>query len=98
MRRAVAICQLRSHIRLPRSISQFQQMYLSGSAGSGCVKEACEVGFTDRRLAGSDVIQLSRQHPLFQIADQMEEVVEGIDDEKQRLVMIDLERLIDRPF
>src|SRR6476620_532040 len=62
------------------------------------VEEALEVLFDDYRLARGDVAQLAVFHPLLQPVDQAEQVIEGIHDEQQRLVVVDLESLVDSPL
>src|SRR6266850_3113511 len=61
-------------------------------------KEALQIVLVHAWLTGRHVVQLAGLHPLFKFVYQTEQVIERIDYEKQRLVMIDLERLIDRPF
>src|SRR5579884_4131513 len=68
------------------------------SAGDFGMQEALQVRLADRRLAGRHIVELAGKHPLFQIADEVEEVVERVHDKEQRLVVIDLERLVDRPL
>ena len=40
---------------------------------------------------GRDVVELAGEHPLLELGDQREQVVERIDDVEQRLVVVDLE-------
>ena len=55
------------------------------------VQEALQVFFVHFRLARRDVVQLAGLHPVFQLIHQAEQMVEGVDDEQQRLVVVDLE-------
>ena len=45
-----------------------------------------------------DVVQFACLHPLFQTVHQAEKMLEGLHDEQQRLIVVDLESLIDCPF
>src|SRR5262245_64080887 len=63
----------------------------AGRWGLVAVEEAREVGLADLGIAGRDVVELSGEHPLFELGDQREQVVERIDDEHQGLVEMDLE-------
>src|SRR5687768_1556127 len=61
-------------------------------------EEALQVRLLDLRLARRDVVELAFLHPLFEALDLAEEVLEGVDDEQQGLVVIDLEVLVDHPL
>lgn len=61
-------------------------------------EKALKILLVHCRLTRRDVVQLSVTHPFLQLIHQAEQVVERIHNEQQRLVMIDLESLIDRPF
>src|SRR5947209_4615253 len=68
------------------------------AAGGIGVEEAPEVPLVHGGLAGRHVVQLAVSHPAFEGVNQAEEVVEGIHHEKERLVMVDLETLVDDPL
>ena len=57
-----------------------------------------QVDFVDFRLPRSYMVQLPGFHPPLKFIHQTVQVIEGIDDEQQRLVVVDLEPLVDRPF
>ncbi len=61
-------------------------------------KEGCQVALADRGLPRADIVEPAGLHPFRQPAHFTEEMVEGIHDEEQRLVVIDLEVLVDDPF
>src|SRR6516225_3793452 len=62
------------------------------------IEEAVDIGLFEQWLTGGDVIELAVAHPLLQPTDQIEEVVERVDYEQERLVAIDFKGLIDDPF
>ncbi len=47
---------------------------------------------------GGDVVELAAADPVFELVDQLVEVLERVDDEQQRLVVVDLEVLVDHPL
>ena len=57
-----------------------------------------QIPFVDLGLARADVAHSPLEHPLGQPVDLPEEMLEGIDDEEQRLVVVDLEVLVDHPI
>src|ERR1041385_8244533 len=68
-----------------------------GAADPG-LQETLDIGRAHLGLAGGDVVELPLLHPLLELADQVEEVVERVDDEEEGLVVIDLEVLVDHPL
>src|SRR5690242_13571659 len=66
----------------------------------GCrrVQKTLQIRLTDRRLARRHVVQPSVAHPPLELTHQIEEMVEGVDDEQKRLIVIDLEVLVDDPL
>src|ERR1051325_5109004 len=70
----------------------------AASGADARVEEALQVALTDLGKAGSYVIQLAGAHPAFEGVDQVEDVVEGIGDEEQGLVVVDLRDLVDGPL
>src|ERR1700733_6968612 len=62
------------------------------------VQEAFQIFFVHRGFARRNVAEFAGFHPVFELIHQAEQMVERIHDEQQRLVVIDLETLIDGPF
>src|SRR5689334_278967 len=62
------------------------------------VEEAREVVLIYLRLAGCDVVQLPTAHPVVQGVDERKQVIEGVHDVKQWLVMVDLKGLVNHPL
>ena len=62
------------------------------------VEEAAQVAFSDVGKPRRDVEQLAGAHPAFELVDQTEQVIEAIDYEQDRLVVVDLRHLIDDPL
>src|SRR3954470_420526 len=64
----------------------------------GGLQKAAKIGLADRRLSGRDVVQPALPHPVLQLGDQLEQVVERVHDEQQRLIVVDLEVLVHHPL
>src|SRR5207245_8662121 len=64
----------------------------------GGVEKALYSGPSHARFARRDVIEFAVLHPLLEPVHEAKQVIERVDDEQQRLVMMDLERLVDRPL
>ena len=62
------------------------------------VEEALQILLVDFGFARRHIAQLAGFHPAFQLIHQAEQVIERIDDEQQRLVVVDLKALINGPF
>ena len=69
--------------------------FLTAVAG---LHETPQVAFVDFRKARRDVVELACAHPSLQPVHQLEEVLERVHDEQQRLVVVDLGSLVDQPF
>ena len=67
-------------------------------SGRRRLEETAQVGLADRRLASGYVVESALEHPPFELTNELEQVVEGFHREQERLLMIDLEILIDHPF
>src|SRR5437870_2794431 len=61
-----------------------------GVRGLAGLEEAAQVVLLDLGLAGGDVVQAAAAQPVLQLVDQPVEVLERVDDEQQRLVVVDL--------
>ena len=61
-------------------------------------EEARHIGFSNKRFARCDVIELTVEHPTLEFADQIVEMFERFDNEQQWLVVVDLEGLVDDAF
>lgn len=61
-------------------------------------EEALEVLFVDFWFSGGDVVEFAFFDPGFELVDEGEEVVKGVDDEEEGLVVIYFEVLVDDPF
>ena len=62
------------------------------------VQKTLQIAFVHCGFAGRDIVEFTLAHPPFQLVHQAEQMIEGIHNEQQRLVVVDLETLVDRPF
>src|SRR5688572_8396400 len=62
------------------------------------LQKAAKIRLAHRRLPWSYVVETPIPHPSLELADQIEEVIERVHDEQQRLVVVDLEVLVDHPL
>ena len=58
------------------------------------VQEALQIDLVDLGLARRDLVKLAGFHPGFELIHQAEEVIEGVHDKQQRLIVIDVEGLV----
>ncbi len=62
------------------------------------IQKALQIAFVHCGFAGRDVVEFTCAHPQFQLVHQAEQMIEGIHNKQQRLVVVDLETLVNRPF
>lgn len=62
------------------------------------MEEGLEVFGGDFGFSGGEVVEFAFFHPEFEEVDLGEDVVEGIGDEEEGLVVVDFEVLVDDPF
>ena len=60
--------------------------------------KAGKIGFIHGRLAWGDIVKFAGSHPVFELIHHAVEVLEKIDDEEQRLIVVDFKGLVDDPF
>ena len=60
--------------------------------------KAQEIGLVHFRFTRRDIVQFAIPHPLFKAIDKAEQMIEGVNDKQQRLLVMDLAALDDRPL